>query len=71
MYTEALYPGLFAPVFVAYSNNVGKGLVKQAVCRDVPERWADVWSSGAFLLYSHQASFESKKHHQDCLMSTA
>ena len=33
--------------------------------------YLDVWRSGTFLLYSCKAASESKKCHQDCLMSSA
>ena len=44
----ALYPGLLTSVFVAYSTNVGEGLVKLITCSDVPGHLVDVWRSGTF-----------------------
>ena len=30
---------------------------KFVMCSDIPGRWADVWKSGTFLLYSCEAAF--------------
>jgi len=42
----ALYPGLFAPVFVTCSTNMREGLVNSC---DTPRHWVDMWRRGTFL----------------------
>ena len=51
-----LYPGIFTPVFVACSTNVGEGLVKLITCNDILGHWVDVLRSCTFLLYSCKAA---------------
>jgi len=50
LFTPALYPGLLTLAFVAYTTDVGEGLVKLIIYRDIPGRWVNVWRSGAFIL---------------------
>ena len=61
-------PGLVAPVFIACSANMGEGLVKLSHMQ-----WC-IWTCGGVahsLCTAVKQLSESKKHRQDCLMSSA
>jgi len=65
----ASYPGLLAPAFVACSSiNAGKGLVK--LSHVVWHTWMCGGVAYSFCTAVKRLS-ESKKHRQDCLMSSA
>ena len=65
-YILALYPGLLTPAFVDCSTIAGKarkGLVKHAMCSDIPEHRVDVWHS--FCATLGRLS-DPEKRHQNC-----
>jgi len=64
----ASYPGLLTPTFVACSTNAGEGLVK------LSHMVWHTWTCGGvahFFCTAVKRLSESKKRHQDCLMSSA
>jgi len=65
----ASYPGLFIPVSVACSINVGEDLVKMITCSDIPVH--NLWRAAYSFCTDVWLLSEPKKRHQDCLMSTA
>ena len=62
------HPGFLTPAFVACSTNVKVELV---TCNNIPGYWLDMWKSGTFFRIAVKRLSEPKKHHQDCLMSSA